>query len=89
MNELETLRNKIDEIDEKMVELFIKRMMLVKEVALFKKNNQLNVVDTKREKEIISKHLNDNKVKELNSYVESFIQNNIFLSRIFQKELTK
>ena len=89
MNELETLRNKIDEIDEKMVELFIKRMMLVKEVALFKKNNQLNVVDTKREKEIISKHLNDNKVKELNSYVESFIQNNIFLSRIFQKELSK
>lgn len=89
MNELETLRNKIDEIDEKMVELFLKRMMLVKEVALFKKNNQLNVVDTKREKEIISKHLNDNKVKELNSYVESFIQNNIFLSRIFQKELSK
>ncbi len=89
MNELETLRNKIDEIDEKMVELFIKRMMIVKEVAVFKKNNQLNVVDTKREKEIISKHLNDNKVKELNSYVESFIQNNIFLSRIFQKELSK
>ena len=55
MTKLEQARKKINEIDEKMAKLFEERMEASKEVALYKKENALPIVDKMREKELILK----------------------------------
>ena len=52
MTKLEQARKKINEIDEKMAKLFEERMEASKEVALYKKENALPIVDKMREKEL-------------------------------------
>lgn len=56
MTKLEQARKKINEIDEKMAKLFEERMEASKEVALYKKENALPIVDKMREKELILKN---------------------------------
>ena len=58
MTKLEQARKKINEIDEKMAKLFEERMEASKEVALYKKENALPIVDKMREKELILKIAN-------------------------------
>lgn len=59
MNILEDYRDKIDKIDETLLKLLAKRLMLASKVGVYKKKNKLPLVDEKREKEIIEK-LNQN-----------------------------
>lgn len=52
------LRQQIDEIDSQIFDLFIKRIYLAKEIGLYKKQHNLPIFDTEREKnkrEAISK----------------------------------
>jgi chorismate mutase/prephenate dehydratase len=51
MPDLKKIRNQIDETDQKIVELFEKRMSLVEEVAKFKIETGKRVLDTRREAE--------------------------------------
>ncbi|MBQ6441730.1 MAG: chorismate mutase [Lachnospiraceae bacterium] len=51
MNELQTIREKIDEADREMVALFEKRMQLAEEVAEYKLKNDIAVLDPAREEE--------------------------------------
>ena len=53
--DLTDLRNNIDSIDEEILQLFIKRMNVCKEVALFKKENNLPVLQGNREDEVIAR----------------------------------
>jgi chorismate mutase / prephenate dehydratase len=55
--DIDYLREQINTIDETLVELFIKRMEVVNNVALYKKENSVPLVDKVREEEIIKKHL--------------------------------
>lgn len=48
---IEDLRKEIDQIDEELIRLFIKRMGLVKQVAAYKKENNLPIFAPGREKE--------------------------------------
>ena len=60
--ELNELRNQIDQIDEEMAVLFEKRMKIVKQIGEYKKENNLPILDKKREEEVIeknSKYLHD------------------------------
>ncbi|EEY34785.1 chorismate mutase [Pseudoleptotrichia goodfellowii] len=54
---LSEIREKIDKIDKEIVELIEKRLEIVKEVALYKKENNMKVFDSKREKEVLEKNL--------------------------------
>ena len=56
---LEEIRVEIDKVDLELKELFIKRMNLVNEVYLYKKENNLPVKNQKREDEIIKKRTDD------------------------------
>ncbi len=47
------LRKRIDEIDSKLIPLFIERMGISKEVAEYKVKNGMPVLNEKREKEIL------------------------------------
>ena len=53
--DLSLLRKEIDEIDEQLVTLLLRRMEISKEVAKFKIENNLPVLNEKREKEILDK----------------------------------
>lgn len=52
---LEKLRRSIDSIDSEILNLFLKRLELCKEIGKLKKDEKLPVFDSKRENEILSK----------------------------------
>ncbi len=52
---LDTLRNEINSIDAEMLQLFLKRMELCKSVAMYKKENNLPIMQEGREQQIIDR----------------------------------
>lgn len=52
---LEELRNKIDDIDNKLIEILNERMSVIKEVGAFKKSNKTAIYRPEREKSIIDR----------------------------------
>lgn len=64
MDKLKELRKEIDLIDNQLIDLFIKRFNLSIEVKKVKQENNILVLDSKREQEIIEKvksiNANDN-----------------------------
>ena len=66
MKNLEELRQEIDVIDDEIRKLFEERMNIVKQVRMFKKEHQIQILDKKREEEVIDKNikkLNDDSLK--------------------------
>ena len=57
MNELELLRKQIDEIDDEICKLFEKRMKVAKSIGDFKKENNMNVLDSSREEKVLENQL--------------------------------
>ncbi len=53
--ELSELRNEIDSIDRQLVELFTKRMNVASEVAEYKRQNDMKVLDPSRERALLAK----------------------------------
>lgn len=74
MKELNDVRLEINDIDEKMAELFEKRMVLAKEIAQYKLAHGLSLVDSKREEEVIRKNLEFIKDEDVKSYYVNFIK---------------
>ena len=54
------LRQTIDEIDEKILELINQRLSLAKQVGNFKKQDGIQITDSDREKEIMNRLLEKN-----------------------------
>lgn len=88
-NNLEIARDRINEIDAQMIELFKERMKASKMVALYKRENNLDVLDSKREGQIIDKNLNILNDKELEKYYLIFFEGVLKASKDYQKELIK
>ena len=53
--DLTEYRNKLDRIDEQILELFIKRMDIAAQIAAWKQENSLPVLDVRREKEKLAR----------------------------------
>ena len=87
LGELGILRQKLNEVDEKLVGLFIERMELVTKVGEYKAEKNLKVYDPVREKEIIERFANGVKVDFDIKYVEQFLENLMFLSRKAQVDI--
>ena len=49
------IREKIDAIDSQMADLFCQRMGLAADIARFKKENNLPILNTGREREVLSR----------------------------------
>lgn len=87
MNSLEEAKKIINETDEKMAELFCKRMRAYEIVCEYKKEHGLTVSDRKSEEEIISKNsclVND---KILREYYTRFLAENMALANSYQERL--
>ena len=67
MKKIKDLRFKIDEIDEKLFDVIVERMNLVKEIGKIKKINGLGIVDKDRETEIINQLKTKSNKKGINS----------------------
>ncbi len=70
MSELEQLRGDIDAIDRQIVDLMKRRMETVAQVAEYKKANNMPVLDTSRERALLSK-VGQEAGEELADYVQS------------------
>lgn len=57
---IDLLRQTIDEIDEKILELINQRLSLAKQVGNFKKQGGIQITDSEREKEIMNRLLEKN-----------------------------
>ncbi len=84
---LEELRDEINEIDEKLIELFKDRMQVVKEIARYKLDNERPVLDESREEFIIRKHTGNVNDPELSREIGEFIKGLLKISRDAQGEI--
>ena len=60
-NQLEMLRSKIDRIDDSIVELLAQRMNISEEIGVYKKNNQVTILQLQRWQEILERTLKSGK----------------------------
>ncbi|MEG0855178.1 MAG: chorismate mutase [Terrisporobacter sp.] len=86
MDELKKCRNEIDEIDKKITELFERRMDLSRKVAQVKQENEIGILNAKREEEVIQKNLSYLKNKEYRFVLEGFFRNLMNLSKLIQDD---
>lgn len=86
-NELEQAREIINEVDEKMLALFERRMLAAKQVAEYKKKNGLPVEDADREKALMEKMLKNVENEELKNYYIGFMNNTMEISKAYQRRL--
>ena len=83
MSELEQLRGDIDAIDRQIVELMKRRMETVAQVAEYKKANNMPVLDTSRERALLSK-VGQEAGEELADYVQSMYRTIMAASRSYE-----
>ncbi|MBQ4107836.1 MAG: chorismate mutase, partial [Clostridia bacterium] len=89
MKTLDEIRKEISAIDEKMAQLFEKRMEAAAEVAAYKKEHALPIFDGGRENELIKRNsqiISDTVIRE---YYVDFLKNNMALSRAYQARLNE
>lgn len=83
--DMQVIRNQMDEVDEKMLALFLQRMALAEETAAYKKEHALPILDRAREREILAR------VQELagerEEYAYYFFSKLMDLSKARQSEL--
>lgn len=87
MDKLKKAREEINKIDSQMAELFCQRMEAVKEIALYKKERGLPILDTAREEAVINRNCALVEDELLRSYYINFLRNNMEISRNFQNRL--
>lgn len=63
---LETLREEIDEVDWQILKLIKRRMEISKKIGTFKRLNDLPIIDSEREKQLISNRLKQGTAIDLN-----------------------
>lgn len=87
MSKLDALRAQIDDIDAQMIALFEKRMDVTRQVGEYKKENDLPVLDRKREEEVLAKKEAMLKNKYLKTEVKDFFGSIMAISRRQQRAL--
>lgn len=84
---MENLRLQIDIIDKSMQNLFLERMQVVKAVALYKKENNLPILDKEREINIIKKNVEKIDNLDLVELYEDFYKKIIEVSKKYQERI--
>lgn len=83
--DLEKCRQEIDNIDKALVELFVKRMNVAKDVAAYKKETGMNVYDGERERKLLEK-VEENAGEEYGDYARRLYSSILDLSRTYQSK---
>ncbi len=81
--DLKDIRNKIDTIDDELIELFKKRMDIVAEVAAYKREKGLPVLNSQRERDIVAR-LTEGMDDSMASYTKTWFNTLFECSRSYQ-----
>ena len=81
--ELNEIRNEIDSIDKELVTLFIRRMNCSKDVAEYKKEHNLPILDASRERALLTK-ISELSGEEFEEYSRTLYSTILSLSRSYQ-----
>ena len=87
MADLNSTREKINEVDKEMLKLFEKRMALAKDIAGYKKENNIPIFDEKREEEVVRRNTDLLEDKNLSSEYKSFIRSLMNASKLYQRKI--
>ena len=87
MNQLEVLRNKLDNIDLEIIKLYEKRMEIVKDVINFKINNNLPILDSSRESKMLENNLKKINNQEFKKYYQDVLSGFLKASKDLQKDI--
>jgi chorismate mutase/prephenate dehydratase len=87
MDLLQEARKEINEIDEKMAALFVRRMQAVGKVAQYKHEHGLPVLDAAREEQVVHDNAARVEDEDLRAYYVNFIKSNMAISRAYQHRL--
>ena len=87
MDNLTEARKIINQVDEKMAELFQERMKAAKIIAEYKRERGLPILDKKREDELIEKNCRYIKDEDIKSFYINFIRDVMKTSRSYQHML--
>ena len=82
MDKLLDARKKINSVDSKMAKLFEERMEAVREVAAYKAEHALPILDASREVEIIANNSSFIKNESIKAHYINFLKNNIRNSQL-------
>lgn len=85
MRSLDEIRNEINEIDEQLVKLFVRRMDCSKDVAEYKIARGITVLNEGREKEVLDRV--SSKSGEYGSYTRCLYEEIMRLSRDLQNQI--
>ncbi len=85
---LENERKKLDEIDNEIVALIIKRLKVAEDIAKVKNDNGLSICDTKREQEVLNR-LKGLAGEEFAGYVAAVYRDIFYISKEHQREYIK
>ena len=86
MRELSEIRSDLDEVDYLILNLFEKRMDLSKEVAIYKKVNNIPILDSSREKQLLEDKTEKTNNDEYKKYVYMLFSKLMDLSKDLQIE---
>ena len=84
--ELNEIRAKIDKIDEELVDLYKKRMMLCAEVAKYKRDNNMPVLDSARERALLTK-ISELSGPEFEEYSRTLYSTILDISHAYQNKI--
>lgn len=87
MTDLEKARQTINDVDNKMRDLFLQRMQAAKVVAEYKKLHGMQVFDAAREAEVLARNTAAFSDEELKSYYVDFVTHNMEVSKRYQHRL--
>lgn len=87
MIDLNLIRERINEIDEQMVALFKERMETVSKVAEYKREKNLPILDSSREKSILDRFLSRDYDEDFKKDLKDFLESEMFISRRSQARL--
>lgn len=87
MEKLEICRDLIDSIDNSIIELYEKRMDVIKEITKYKIENELPVLDQAREDSMLKKNLKKIKNEEYKKYYKDVLDGYLKASKKMQEEI--
>lgn len=82
---LREIRDRIDKIDKELVKLLEERMIIVEDVVDYKIENNMQIFDSKREEEVITKNTNRVENKKLKKYIEKILNDIMSVSKEYQE----
>ena len=87
MEKLDMYRESLDSIDEKIIELYEKRMNIVKLISRYKEEHNFPTHDQNRENSMLEKNLNKIKNEEYKKYYKSVLNGFLEASKAMHDDM--